>query len=178
MKNLGFALILLFTLSGLNAQNNCLVLDMPFNGNSNDISGNNYHGKVINAKLTSDRFGNKNSAYFFDGNSAWIDIENPKKLNDISEQFTISAWFKPETGNYYNTIIAHGGAHFFLQLIDELNPAVLIQGVEFGYEGADSYFDRLVLSQTISESKWTHLVCTFNNSNQSVKIYLNGNLLY
>ncbi len=37
----------------------------PFNGNANDESGNGNDGTVIGATLTTDRFGNTNSAYFF-----------------------------------------------------------------------------------------------------------------
>jgi uncharacterized protein YjdB len=50
-----------------------LVAYFPFNGNANDASGNGNHGTVHGATLTTDRFGNANSAYYFDGNSAYID---------------------------------------------------------------------------------------------------------
>ncbi|MEI6260974.1 MAG: hypothetical protein WCR46_13855 [Deltaproteobacteria bacterium] len=44
-----------------------LVACYPFNGNANDESGNGHHGTVIGgAVLTTDRFGNANSAYSFD----------------------------------------------------------------------------------------------------------------
>ena len=44
-----------------------LVAYYPFNGNANDESGNGHHGTVIGATLTSDRDGNENSSYSFDG---------------------------------------------------------------------------------------------------------------
>ena len=44
----------------------------PFDGNANDISGNNLNGIVNGATLTTDRSGNIESAYFFD-ESAWIE---------------------------------------------------------------------------------------------------------
>lgn len=51
--------------------NESLKLDLvgfyPFNGNANDTSGNGYHGTVYGAALTTDRFGNENSAYIFNG---------------------------------------------------------------------------------------------------------------
>ncbi|MFM8685494.1 MAG: hypothetical protein ACKODJ_02965, partial [Bacteroidota bacterium] len=47
---------------------NGLVGYWPFIGNANDESGNGNHGIVNGATLTSDRFGNQNSAYDFDGN--------------------------------------------------------------------------------------------------------------
>jgi len=47
--------------------NDGLVAYYPFNGNANDESGNGNNGTVNGATLTSDRFGNANSAYSFDG---------------------------------------------------------------------------------------------------------------
>ena len=57
-------------LSGVFAQINIdsgLVAHYPFNGNANDESGNGNDGTVNGATLTTDRFGNANKAYSFDG---------------------------------------------------------------------------------------------------------------
>jgi hypothetical protein len=48
---------------------NGLVGYWGFNGNANDQSGNGNNGTVNGATLTSDRFGNNNSAYSFDGSN-------------------------------------------------------------------------------------------------------------
>jgi hypothetical protein len=53
----------------------------PFSGNSNDISGNNNNPTTTNATLTTDRFGNPNSAYLFNGTSNFIRIPNSPTLN-------------------------------------------------------------------------------------------------
>ncbi|ETR68891.1 MAG: hypothetical protein OMM_04291 [Candidatus Magnetoglobus multicellularis str. Araruama] len=52
-----------------------LVAYYPFNGNANDESGNGNHGTVYGAILIEDRFGNKNSAYSFDGIDDYIGLE-------------------------------------------------------------------------------------------------------
>ncbi|TAF12105.1 MAG: hypothetical protein EAZ75_03925, partial [Flavobacteriia bacterium] len=44
---------------------NGLVAYWPFSGNANDQSGNGNNGTVNGATLTTDRFGNSNSAYNF-----------------------------------------------------------------------------------------------------------------
>ena len=44
-----------------------LVAYYPFNGNANDESGNGNNGTVNGATLTTDRFGNTNKAYSFNG---------------------------------------------------------------------------------------------------------------
>ena len=45
-----------------------LVRHYPFDGNANNAIGNGYNGTVNGATLTTDRFGNANSAYQFNGN--------------------------------------------------------------------------------------------------------------
>ena len=71
-----------------------LVGYWPFCGNALDESGNNNHGTVNGATLTTDRFGNQGSAYGFDGQSNYIKIQDSINQNDSA--ITISAWFKPE----------------------------------------------------------------------------------
>jgi hypothetical protein len=70
---------------------NGLVGWWPFNGNSNDESGNGNNGTVNGATLTMDRFGNLNAAYYFNGGNSAI-ILNPTLGNFGQSDFTISAW--------------------------------------------------------------------------------------
>src|SRR5664279_2298442 len=69
-----------------------LVAWYPFNGNANDASGNGNNGVVYNATLTTDRFGNANSAYDFNGSSSYVDIPQNGILNGLITNFTLSAW--------------------------------------------------------------------------------------
>ena len=78
----------------------------PFSGNDNDASGNNNNPVFNNATLTSDRLGNPNSAYHFNGINNFIQIPNSSSLN-TSNQLTLSAWIKP-TGFYGGT--CHGNS--------------------------------------------------------------------
>jgi serine protease inhibitor len=74
---------------------NGLVGYWPFCGNANDVSGNANNGTVNGATLTTDRFGNANSAYSFDGISNNINL--PLQQNGIIT-YTVSTWFKTSTG--------------------------------------------------------------------------------
>lgn len=56
---------------------NGLIAYYPFNNNANDISGNSRHAVVNNAQLTTDRFGNSNASYKFNGSNAWIEANIP-----------------------------------------------------------------------------------------------------
>jgi hypothetical protein len=72
-----------------------LVAWYPFTGNALDSSGSGNHGTPYGAALTADRFGNYNSAYYFDGTS-YIDLLSaPLKKN---QDYSICAWVK--TNNY------------------------------------------------------------------------------
>jgi hypothetical protein len=70
---------------------NGLVGWWPFNGNANDESGNGNNGTVNGATLTTDRFGNANKAYSFDGVDDWIETQNSPSLQNL-DSITISAW--------------------------------------------------------------------------------------
>jgi hypothetical protein len=77
-----------------------LVGYWPFNGYANDESGNENHGLGFGGvQLTSDRFGNPNSAYQYDGIDDYIEIVN-KNLFENFNQGTISCWVKVDTEGY------------------------------------------------------------------------------
>ncbi len=64
-----------------------------FSNNANDTSGNNNHAILSgNTYLTNDRFGNADSAYYFDGNGDYM------TLNSIGNNpsGSIEAWIKPD----------------------------------------------------------------------------------
>lgn len=71
-----------------------LVAYYPFSGNANDEGPNAMNGVNHGAVLTSDRQGNPNSAFHFDGKS-YIDISGGSALNGMSS-FTLSAWIDTE----------------------------------------------------------------------------------
>lgn len=91
-----FVLLSLIGLSNVFGQVNIdsgLVAKYYFNGNANDESGNSNNGTVNGATLTTDRFGNANSAYSFDGINDYISLpafNNNPSVND----FTVSLWAK------------------------------------------------------------------------------------
>ena len=74
-----------------NTLSNGLIAHYPFNGNANDISGNNYHGTVVGTTPTTNRFGIVNSAYSFDGVNNYIQVL--RNWSIINSNFSISIWF-------------------------------------------------------------------------------------
>jgi hypothetical protein len=94
-RPLTFIVIILtvfFTSLAVRAQSltNGLVAHYPLDGNADDMSGNDNHGTVTGATLTTDRFGNANGAYAFDGFSDISFANRPPIATNGS--FTYSFW--------------------------------------------------------------------------------------
>lgn len=86
-----------------------LVAYYPFNGNANDESGNGNHGSVRgNVVLTSDRFGNANSAYRFPGQPFnYISVPDDETLH--CSTFTLNAWVYTDAENYGSGYLINKG---------------------------------------------------------------------
>ncbi|MEZ5197110.1 MAG: LamG domain-containing protein [Bacteroidales bacterium] len=98
-----------------------LVGYWPLNGNADDESIVGNHGVVNGSILATDRFGNGNSCYYFDGQNDYIEIPSNIKDLGVSNEYTISFWVYCESGSghfmlledesqYYN-----GGSYFGLK---------------------------------------------------------------
>ena len=68
-----------------------LLIHYPMNGSANDVSGNNFHGTINGAVLVPDRFGNPNSAYYFDGINDYIEFPLSSALKP-TYPMTFSYW--------------------------------------------------------------------------------------
>jgi hypothetical protein len=113
---------------------NGLVGWWGFNGNANDESGNGNNGTVNSATLTTDRFGNANKAYSFDGVNDQINIPSSNSIANFPNGQSISFWMKisayPIDGKEHYIIDktgASGTAKFYQVFIsDYLNLDVLV----------------------------------------------------
>lgn len=94
---------------------NGLVAYYPFNGNANDASGNGFNGTVFGATLTTNRFGNPNAAYYFNGTSAYITV--PVTSTVFSNDFTASVWFNAyDIANGWPAILFEHNESFLIQI--------------------------------------------------------------
>jgi hypothetical protein len=71
------------------------VGEWKFDGNAKDSSPNGNHGTVTGATLTTDRKGQTNSAYHFNGTTDHITVSNSAVLNPTDEA-TVEFWVKPD----------------------------------------------------------------------------------
>ena len=86
-----------------------LVAYYPFNGNANDESGNGNNGTVEGATLTTDRFGNSNRAYSFNGIDNLITCGNGSSLQ-VSGDITVAAWVVLDSSNGGTIVNKYGGS--------------------------------------------------------------------
>lgn len=72
-----------------------LVAYYPFDGNTEDKSGQKNHGKIQGGvHLDKDRFGNPCRAMAFNGKDGYISIQNSASLQSPVDGLSINSWFK------------------------------------------------------------------------------------
>lgn len=152
---------------------------MTFDGNANDFSGNNNNGILHNVVLDTNRFGQPNKCYRFNGVDSYIEIPASPSLNKIqtSSVITISAWinifqwwnnvnvfsiferYNPTTdaGWLFEANWAGGGILF---LADEANPT--------NYVGAN---------YTWNFHEWHYLALTYDHAQGIANFYVDSSLV-
>ena len=163
------ALSISFTISAQVAiPSDGLVANYPFNGNADDVSGNGNNGLVFGATLTSDRFGNPDSAYHFGGGGDYVLIATSPSLN-ITGDLTIAAWVYLSSSNVdANAVIfsnmletsPHNGYSFRLWDGDKLR----------FFCGNQSLFATTPLEAEL----WTHVAVVLSGTTATT--YINGTL--
>ena len=88
--------------------NNGLIGYWPFNGNSNDVSGNNNHGIINNGvALSTNRNNFNNSSYLNDGQPlSYINCGNDPAFDIKSGSFSISSWINLSNRNSSDVIMS------------------------------------------------------------------------
>jgi len=147
---------------------NGLIAAYPFSGNANDVSGNAYNAIVNNAIPASDRFGNSNSAYSFDGSSSYLQTNINGSITDL----TYSLWV-------YSTSTSTSGDRGVIILNNQT-------GFGWGYDEDFYYYtpsDKTLIKDPdnsswfykLPKNSWQHVAVTYSNS--GVKFYHNGKLI-
>ena len=167
----------IFSFGQVNLKNG-LVAHYPFNANANDETGNGNDGDIHGATLTSDRFGNINSAYSFNGVDNFILISADQLQNN---DFTYSLWMKPLS-------IPGDGSFNFIFSIGSQNIDGGGQGLAItkgyissndGFSGGGNVVGEYDLfcqtGVSANVDNWYHLVLT--KSKDFYKLYTNGVLM-
>ena len=149
---------------------NGLVAWYPFNGNTNDESGNGNNGTVNGATLTNDRNGIPNKAYLFNGISNTIDFSNPFLGGVQNSAFTFHTAIKfnslLNSPNIWGKTFFWGEVNFFV----DNNGAVQfiwansVTGNKYSYVSSQK--------NIITNGIWYNIDVKFNNS--IAQIYINS----
>jgi hypothetical protein len=155
-----------------------LIAYYPFSGNTNDESGNNYHLVNNGASLYQDRYGNSNSAYYFNGIDENMSIPKITKSDSLVD-FTISLWINSEDSSAtfldlkvdegqalsHNMGLFYNGGYFYSSaFIGECQVVSPYSSFCNGYAHT-----QLLDSQT---KKWSHIV--FCKTADSIYLFNNG----
>lgn len=150
---------------------NGLIGYWPFNGNANDESTNSNNGKVVNASLTEDRNGQKNAAYYFDGDGDYIDCGNDSSL--FTSTHSCIFWFKYSNTtdlqwiiNDANSIDGEWGVAYVF------HPTGKLQGAMGG--GSNDAWISARTNQSYADNEWHMFAGTYNAKDNQFNIYVDG----
>jgi hypothetical protein len=141
-----------------------LILYHPFNGNANDESENGNDGTVVGATLTTDRFGNANSAYSFDGKDDYIyrNYSATSGLHPTDDPFTISVWFRTEafSPSEQEIVTTHyaGIGDGYNIVIDSFNDS----RIRF-FLSIDNHDVPIYSTNSVNDGSWHHVVCMWKD---------------
>jgi len=162
-----------------------LVAYWKFTGNANDSSGNGHNGTLQTnyvgtsaatavdgntlPVLTTDRYGNANSAYYFN-NGAYIEIPYDASLHPSN--FTITCWVKPtvaSAGNYIFSVDHYYGYKFQLQ---NNNFPFLTVSTDQGIFDTDDSPGIGPYNGTVQLNTWMQIAASYTSGSE--KFYING----
>lgn len=146
-----------------------LVAWYGLNGNVNDASINGNHCTNYGATPTTDRNGNANSAYAFDGVSNYLERTTPSFTFSQTGNFSFSMWVKKASANTGIMLMSGTGTTgVFIWLLQGNNTGT-------SYFGTNMQQSAWIWATTpYSLSQWEHYVGVYTGSNGLMKFYKNG----
>ncbi len=149
-----------------------LIAWYPFTGNAKDSSGNNNDGTVYGAVLTTDRFGNANNAYSFNG-SSYIEVPYSSTMN--LPNGTISFWFRTNQSTLqlmlYKTVYGTAANENYAVAMEDNSLLDFYVKYNSGCI-AGSGWQHCIASNTYSDGNYHHLLGTI--SSDSLRMYVDG----
>jgi parallel beta-helix repeat protein len=150
-----------------------LIAHYPLDGNANDVSGNNYHGSLVNTHNAEDRFGNPNSALSFDGND-YINIGPQFSVGNPGQSHTTTGWFKTKAASVEVILSDYDRPNandqtFSTQIY--FQNGNLINNVR---SSGNSY---IALDDNFSVDEWHMYASVFDRDSGKLKLYVDGDFL-
>jgi sugar lactone lactonase YvrE len=161
-----------------------LVAHYTLNGNANDATTNGNNGTIVNGLLVADRFGQPQSAYYFNG-STYIVTPHSPSLDNLGNALTLAAWLKIDPGINYSVpddvhIMSKGAtfadlwSDFALQLGNPSNGLWPSPAGSLVFENSNSQNNPIRTNSTVSvpQASWHQVAVTFNSG--AITFYLDG----
>ncbi|RLD19283.1 MAG: hypothetical protein DRI71_12030 [Bacteroidetes bacterium] len=157
--------------------NDGLVAYYPFSGDATDASGNSNNGTLgdltdpaTSPALTTDRFGNTNSAYGFDGVDDYIIISDNDDMHFKNQDFTTAIWFyyQGQDGELFGTGNMGGCAEFRNFIENEKFKVTLASE-------SSCLYDDYPTSDSLTYNSW--YFSTVRREGNKFSYYLNGDLI-
>ena len=150
-----------------------LVGYWPFCGNANDESGNGNNGTVNGATLTTDRFGNQDSAYIFEINDSFINIGSDNLLQ-FSNDFSYSVKFLVNEITLGSDCTA--GSNIILNNEGLYEIGVDCNGIlSFAIANDDPSWSWIPITPILI-NQWYDVTFTYNQG--VIEIFMDGDLIY
>ncbi len=140
-----------------------LIAYYPFNGDADDESGNGNNGNVFGATLSEDRFGNLNSAYYFNGLTDSIQVNNSASLNP--SYLTIAVWVNYEGASYNGHIVSKGLEQYDLFVETSID------------DGISGHINNIDIRSQVALPFNTWSFLTIVKDQDSIYLYENGQLI-
>ena len=154
-----------------------LIVWWPFTGNAKDSSGYGLHGTVSGATLTTDRFGQANKAFQFNGTSSKITGPSSLHLNLLHNR-TVSVWMK-SNGNMSDAAIvgylSNGHNGYQVLVLSSGKIASMEDNWSGGANNPPSNgwaYASSNDSNYLSDNIWHHVLSV--RSNDTTRIYIDG----
>ena len=148
-----------------------------FDGNTFDSSANNNNGTVNgNVRLTTDRFGNANRAYSFDGMAgSFINVPMSNSLR-IKNQITLSAWIYMDAGLINPRVLSNeatGFDQYYMSVAGTANTTRKLEAAMQGAAGGSGFCCGGSKGIDVPALSWHFVTFTVDGTGLA-KLYLDG----
>jgi hypothetical protein len=148
-----------------------LIARYPFDGNANDVSGNNNNGTLVGGvTLTTDRFGAPNRAYSFNGTSSYVSVPASGSLNSPTTACTQAAWVYL----YGTSLVGSGFDPLIMKSLTTENGFMyrMVANPDYIAAAFNTWDTSQGAAQTTPLNQWHHVATVFNGS--TLRMYYDG----
>ncbi|MFY0625914.1 MAG: leucine-rich repeat domain-containing protein [Reichenbachiella sp.] len=147
--------------SGIDCSAQNLLAHYTFTGNANDVTANGLNGVVNEATLITDRYGNIDGAYDFNGTTSEITADiSSISLIEGKTAMSVAFWVNPRNSTSFQQLVQIWPFTIFLNETGGIQPQLFIDGGSSTPQGS------------IDLNVWQHFVFTYNDG--TAELFKNG----